>query len=179
MTEEEQDEPRGGSYFSPLQVHAVKMVRLNVESAKHVEVLEPIVLPRGGYATSFKAGVSPIIDVDEEGFVSWTAILAFKFTGSKKSNDRAHFKTVDAEFVGLFSLPKMIGAAAANKLTGQMCFSILYSTARGHISQVTGSMPQGPLLLPTVQMDLVPSVQGASAELAEYLQAELGQELSV
>jgi len=75
--------------------------------------------------------------------------LAFNIC-AKAGNNGCRIKRLDMKVEGIFVLPEDLSEDMVQKLVPFNCLAILYSLSRGLILSITGNIPGGSFLLPTL-----------------------------
>jgi preprotein translocase subunit SecB len=126
--------------LSPLQLRSFRLVHLRVDANENYLRLFDEKDPYYDISTDFD-----VLKTKDK--MIFRIPFAIHMVGKSRN---CKLKRLDIEIEGIFSLPDALAEETVESLVPYNCIAILYSLSRGLVSNVTGNIRGGSLLLPTL-----------------------------
>ncbi len=127
--------------LSPLQLNSFRLIHVRVDAHKNY---------RGDKNREADYTIETEFDVlKAKNKMLFRVPLSFHIC-AKTGNSHCNIKRLDINVEGIFVLPEDLPEDMVQKLVPYNCLAILYSLSRGLILGITGTVPGGAFLLPTL-----------------------------
>lgn len=127
--------------LSPLQLNSFHLIHLSMDANENYKPYKD---------SEAKYDIKTDFDVLKvSGKQLFRVPLAFHIA-AKANNSGCRIKRLDVKVEGIFVLPEDLAEDMVQRLVPFNCLAILYSLSRGLILSITGNIPGGAFLLPTL-----------------------------